>query len=314
VSSISSSRKGRPNAARDADYLEVRGNFRQEIYRWRGWEDSPARMREEMQLEGGEELFEVVIDCLALKGFEPPITLDPQTLSVPEGSKISKGPVPIYRFHLSRIGALKHDLAEVFVTIPDDAEILDLNAARTATESEIKAAVSYEPPPPEPEPEPPAPVYNRIPRMENDSASYLGFSLGRDEKTIRSSQNWVLLAFNLPVPQVVGHVAVSFSFQAHDEMDLRVFDALGDCVLQKHLRGSREISIDQTKLGPGDYLIAFKCSVMEGGGSYNPPHSRSLPGKLPERPILNDLILWPTPDESDEWLGQCGVPLFEFKN
>jgi len=321
MSSIASSKRGRPNTARDDDYLTVVGDFRSVIYKWRGWEEQPQssvtdsaaqreRMREEMQLTADEE-FELRVDCMSRKDYEAPIELDRETLGVPAGVKISRGPVGVYRYELFRVGVIRFSLEERFLRIEDDAETLDLVSARNATEAEIRRALNWTPPPPEPEPAAPEPTFNRLPRSADDPCSYLGFSLGKNERDIRCLPgHWAAVAFNLASAQVIGHVSVSLEFQSNDLMELRLFTATGVCKLQLELRGDRKF--DQVRLPAGDLLLAFRCAgPMEGRGSHAFPHSRLI-RTLPEKPDLNSLVLWPQPDTEEITGVSCAVPVFTF--
>lgn len=108
--------------------------------------------------------------------------------------------------------------------------VLDLNRARTATESEIRDALDYEPEPVKP-PAPVAPVYKRIERKADDAASYLGFALEPGERIpVKLAAAWTVVGLHLASPQVIGRIAVSLNFppQSGSYLELSLFNASGD--------------------------------------------------------------------------------------
>jgi len=303
VSSIASSRRGRPTGAKDSDFVTIVADFRPTIHScWR------ERFGE---LPDPGEIFELQVDCLspADRWWNEKIQLD-ATLAVPKDSKIPNGPIPVFCYTLTNRSGV---IDERHIVAGEDTTTLNLISARTASEEEIHQALHWTPPEREEDYEQPSePTFKRLERTEGDSASYLGFSLGANDRAIRLSPGrWTVVGFHLVTPQVVGRISTSLAFQGHDRLDLRLFNSCGTRVLHLELNG--KICFDEIRLDAGDYLLAFRCAgPMEGRGGYNYPHSRVIPD-LPERPLLNDIVLWPArSNEPDEVLGQCAVPAFHF--
>jgi hypothetical protein len=287
--SIASSRKGRPNQAKDSDYLDITADFEMTIRNW--------RLAERLDFEPDE--FELEIRCLAGDVEEEPIGLN-QFFIV--DSRIRRGPVPVYKFAL--ISANRGLVLSRLIAVDDEEGPADLLSCKDATQEEIDEALAYVPEPePEPQPVAPAPTFTRIPRTNGDSASYLGFEFGgRDERSIRLPQCWQALGFHLASPQIIGAVS------AVPGLQLKLFDAWGNLLLES-FQSMETVRFDQQRrLESGDYLLAFYGPGREARGTYVHPNARLLADE-PTKPSLDDILWGPGERVCGQ---QLAVPVFRF--
>lgn len=304
MASISSTRKGRANALRSDDAaiwddgkIRVVGDFRQAVYEALG------------QTPRSEGEIQVDLDSMSSQEVGEVIPLD-DTLSIPQDLTIVRDVVGVYRYRLSGTWG-RSLLEERYIVIGEDDRVLDLIKSRTATEQEIYSALHFEPPR-EFKPQPVLPVYARIERKPDDNASFLGFTVGRDDKKIKTAPGWTIQPFHLPTAQVVGRVKISLEFRPleSDSLELAVFTAYGDRLLHIQM-AAPEQQFDAVRFPAGDNFIAFRSpSALAGMGSYRSPNS-TLTNTLLDRPSL-DALLWPDckPDVAPNL--EPAVPKFEF--
>jgi hypothetical protein len=285
MSSISSSRKGRPNEARDSDNILLTGNFRATIRDWqKSWPNPPSDELAYRRLDEQQpDEFTLTVDCMN-KAYEAEsiALVDRQ---IPAETKIKRGPVDTYRVTLD---AGRQRLLDRHIVIAAGELTVDVTEAVEATNEQVDAALSWTPEPPKPAPAP-KPVFTRIPRTPDVQASYLGFQISRDERAIRTLGRFSWAAFNLSSPQVVGRVSVSLTIPPLSEPKpkLLIFDAFGRPVLAVEL-SSNAVQFDQVQLPSGDYLaILDSPNAIEGYGSRQ-PHA-GVVSELAETPILDDL-------------------------
>lgn len=137
MSSIASSRRGRPNTARDSHYVQVTGDFQQVIENW-------------MRIEGvGREAVEYRLELVCVRGGESGTHWgwnDYATLNdffILSEVNVRRGEVPIYK--MSLVGAeadCERTILLRHIIIPADAEEpVDVCQCREATPEEIAAAL-----------------------------------------------------------------------------------------------------------------------------------------------------------------------------
>jgi hypothetical protein len=130
----------------------------------------------------------------------------------------------------------------------------------------------------------PVPELVRTARVASDHSSRLGIEIGTCTQNIKCSSEWIWSAFHVPYPAVVGRVeSPIFLFDRRDTVQFRIFDAQGGLVLSTDLKfldtGRVRSRVDEFKLTPGDYLIAFRVGgggASSGSGEYPSNAASSL--------------------------------------
>lgn len=311
MSSIASSKRGRPNSAKNEEYVTIVGDFRPYIHAW--WDERPTdyaaernKVRDRMRHPLPEEsVFEIELDCLSTSNWSEVVELD-ETLSVPKSTQLKRGAINVFRYTLMTFNR-QTVVAHRFVVADNDATVVDLVSARTASESEIRAAleVGAESDEVDDAPEPaPAPTFKRLERNEGDSR--LGFTIGKPERQIRTAPRWTTVGFHLASPQIIGRIGLLSVVRG--SLEIAVFNAAGEKLIHADRFTNNIASFDEVRIPAGDNLLAFR-GVVEGQGSFNYPNSLVLVGELPERPNLDAILAGPCANSSDY---RCAVPVFQF--
>ena len=163
-SSIASSRRGRPNAARSDEYFEITGDFTAAVAEWRRSQDDDEA-RQEMTLRVG---------CVSDGCDETNVTLLPDC-SIPPETKVRCGPTSVYGYTLESAGS-EIDSRCVWLDGSEEQPI-NLCEAAWASFAQVSAARDWKPAPP------PPPTYKRLPRQPGDS--FLGFAVGSGAESIK---------------------------------------------------------------------------------------------------------------------------------
>jgi len=316
MSSISSSRKARPNTARDSDYVTVTGDFRSVIDEdrvrrglpktiltpfdyWKGRQ----RRTDEIDADAPDEF---VLRIQNLAGDEVSVTLDGD-YRVPPGTKIPRTSPMVLSYELNCPADYHRIIAHSWIRFGGDGSV-DISALPALTQDEIRAALKeYDhslPAPPEPSP---LPSFRRSPRVRGDSASRLGFSVGGGTEAIDLPGSWAYYVFHLPRAIYVGRVATTVDWNSDLKQVVRVklFNAFGELVLETALEGGDAV-FDDLRIEEGDYVICYSGSGVRGtgGGGANrfPYGTVPMHVKLDELPRSVFDHLNPTP----------GMPRFTF--
>lgn len=137
MASIASSRRGRPNTARDSDYIEIYSDLQLILDNFKRAEHID---REEIE-------YRLSITCVKGEGtgsnwgWQPYLTVNSFSICGPE--KIRRGEVNVYKVELRAVTLDSETVIMLrHIIIPDDAEEpIDVCQCREATPEEIAAAL-----------------------------------------------------------------------------------------------------------------------------------------------------------------------------
>jgi hypothetical protein len=116
MSSIGSGRKGRPNTAKSSDSIEIAGDFSALISQY--VQDNIA---------GAE--YRLDVNCVSVEGENDWLDIT-ETQAIPEGTRIPKGPVGIYRYTLTAVDKFRmNEICDRYVKADKGATINFLEAS-----------------------------------------------------------------------------------------------------------------------------------------------------------------------------------------